>query len=300
MSETRSSGYTAARHDRRSLLVVLGLSSAILALEVVGGIIANSLALLADAGHVFADVAGIALSLGAIWMAGRAPTDARTFGWYRAEILAAAINSVLLFGLAAFVLYEAWRRLFEPADVASGLMLAIALLGGAVNLGSLWLLRGPQRRSLNMRGAYLEVLGDLLGSVAVVLAALVIALTGFAVADAIASAAIGLMILPRTWKLLRDALDVLLEATPRGMRLDEVRRHLLGAEGVADIHDLHAWTITSGLPVVSAHVVLEPGASPPAVLDELCRCLAGDFDVDHSTFQLETTDRRRLEQATHA
>jgi len=207
---------------------------------------------------------------------------------------------VLLFGLAAFVLYEAWRRLFEPADVASGLMLAIALLGGAVNLGSLWLLRGPQRRSLNMRGAYLEVLGDLLGSVAVVLAALVIALTGFAVADAIASAAIGLMILPRTWKLLRDALDVLLEATPRGMRLDEVRRHLLGAEGVADIHDLHAWTITSGLPVVSAHVVLEPGASPPAVLDELCRCLAGDFDVDHSTFQLETTDRRRLEQATHA
>ena len=144
------------------------------------------------------------------------------------------------------------------------------------------------------------MLGDLLGSVAVVLAALVIALTGFAVADAIASAAIGLMILPRTWKLLRDALDVLLEATPRGMRLDEVRRHLLGAEGVADIHDLHAWTITSGLPVVSAHVVLEPGASPPAVLDELCRCLAGDFDVDHSTFQLETTDRRRLEQATHA
>src|SRR3990170_8526620 len=238
VSETRSSGYTAARHDRRSLLVVLGLSSAILALEVVGGIIANSLALLADAGHVFADVAGIALSLGAIWMAGRAPTDARTFGWYRAEILAAAINSVLLFGLAAFVLYEAWRRLFEPADVASGLMLAIALLGGAVNLGSLWLLRGPQRRSLNMRGAYLEALGDLLGSVAVVLAALVIALTGFAVADAIASAAIGLMILPRTWKLLRDALDVLLEATPRGMRLDEVRRHLLGAEGVADIHDL--------------------------------------------------------------
>jgi cobalt-zinc-cadmium efflux system protein len=143
------------------------------------------------------------------------------------------------------------------------------------------------------------VLGDLLGSVAVIVAAVVIALTGFTRADAIASAAIGLMILPRTWALLRDAVDILLEATPKGMDLDVVRRHLLSAEGVADVHDLHAWTITSGQPVVSAHVVLRAGAQPAAVLDELCRCLAGDFDVEHSTLQLETSDRRRLEQATH-
>jgi cobalt-zinc-cadmium efflux system protein len=291
---------SAAHRDRRSLLVVLGLSSAILVLELVGGVMANSLALLADAGHVFADVAGIALALGAIWIAGRPPSDQRTFGWYRAEILAAALNAVLLLGLAVFILFEAWQRLSAPPDVAGGLMLAIALIGGAINLVSLRILRGPQERSLNLRGAYLEVLGDLLGSVAVVIAAVVVLLTGFTAADAIASAVIGLMILPRTWGLLRDAVDVLLEATPRGLRLDELRRHLLAADGVADVHDLHAWTITSGLPVVSAHVVLKPDAQAPAVLDELCRCLAGDFDVEHSTLQLETTDRRRIEEATHA
>jgi cobalt-zinc-cadmium efflux system protein len=291
---------SAARKDRRSLVLVLGLSLTILVVELVGGIAANSLALLADAGHVFTDVAGIALALGAIWVAGRPASDARTFGWYRAEILAAAVNAVLLFGVAAFVLYEAWRRLSEPPEIASGLMLAVALVGGAVNLISLWLLRGPQARSLNMRGAYLEVLGDLLGSVAVVVAAVVIAVTGFTAADAIASAVIGLMILPRTWSLLRDAIDILLEATPKGMDLDDVRKHLLCAKGVADIHDLHAWTITSGLPVVSAHVVLEPDAVPADVLDELCGCLSGDFDVEHSTLQLETTDRRRIEEVSHA
>ena len=290
---------SAAAADWRSLAIVLGLSLSILVVEVIGGIAANSLALLADAGHVFTDVAGIALALGAIWVAGRPPSDRRTFGWYRAEILAAAVNAVILFGIAAFVLYEAWRRLSEPPEIASGLMLSVAVLGGAVNLASLLILRGPQGRSLNMRGAYLEVLGDLFGSVAVVVAAVVIAITGFTAADAIASALIGLAILPRTWALLREAVEVLLEATPRGLDLEEVRRHLLGADGVADIHDLHAWTITSGQPVLSAHVVLQPDARPAAVLDELCRCLSGDFDVEHSTLQLETSDRRRIEEAAH-
>ena len=290
---------SAAGRDRRSLVLVLGLSLAILVIELVGGIAAGSLALLADAGHVFTDVAGLTLALGAIWLAGRPASDARTFGWYRAEILAAALNAVILFCLAAVLLVEAWRRLAEPPEIASGLMLAVALLGGAVNLVSLAILRGPQARSLNMRGAYLEVAGDLLGSVAVIVAAVIIALTGFVTADAIASAVIGLAILPRTWKLLRDAVDILLEATPKGMDLDAVRSHLLGAQGVADIHDLHAWTITSGLPVVSAHIVLAPGAVPADVLDELCGCLSGDFDVEHSTLQLETSDRRRIEEAGH-
>jgi cobalt-zinc-cadmium efflux system protein len=296
-----SSGHapTAAGRDRRALVLVLGLSLSILVLELVGGILADSLALLADAGHVFTDVAGLTLALGAIWLAGRPVSDARTFGWYRAEILAAALNAVLLFGLAGFILLEAWRRLAEPPEVASGLMLVVALIGGAVNLVSLAILRGPQARSLNMRGAYLEVAGDLLGSVAVIVAAIVIAVTGFVAADAIASAVIGLAILPRTWHLFRDAVDVLLEATPKGMDLEALRTHLLGARGVADIHDLHAWTITSGLPVVSAHIVLAPGAVPADVLDELCGCLSGDFDVEHSTLQLETSDRRRIEEAGH-
>ena len=290
---------SAARKDRRSLVLVLALTIGVLALELIGGIAANSLALIADAGHVFTDVAGLALALGAIWVAGRPASDTRTFGWYRAEILAAAVNAVLLFGVAAFVLYEAWRRLSDPPEIANSLMLTVALVGGAVNLVSLWLLRAPQGRSLNMRGAYLEVLGDLLGSVAVVVAAVVIAATGFTAADAIASVVIGLMILPRTWNLFRDAVDILLEATPKGMDLVELRDHLLRAEGVADIHDLHAWTITSGLPVISAHVVLRPDAVPADVLDELCGCLSGDFDVERSTLQLETSDRRRIEEAGH-
>ena len=220
-------------------------------------------------------------------------------GYLRLEILAAVANAVLLFGVAAFILYEAWRRLSDPPAVASGLMLAVAILGLAINGVSLWLLHGAQSRSLTMRGAYLEVLGDAAGSVAVVVAALVIAATGQAGADAIASAIIALLILPRTWGLLRDAIDVLLEATPKGVAMDDVRRHILEAPGVADVHDLHAWSITSGVNVVSAHVVLRPDADGAAVLDFLCDCLSGDFDIEHSTFQLESHDRRRLEAGSH-
>jgi cobalt-zinc-cadmium efflux system protein len=281
---------TATRQDRQSLILVLAISVGILVVEVVGGLAANSLALLADAAHVFTDVAGIALALGAIWIADRPASDARTFGWYRAEILAAALNAVLLLLVAAFVLSEAARRWNEPPEVATGLMLAIAVAGGVGNLVCLRLLRGPQQRSLTMRGAYLEVLGDALGSAAVIVAALVIALTGFTRADAVASALIGLLILPRAWALLRDAADVLLEATPKGVDTDEVRRHILEAPGVQAVHDLHVWTITSGMNVVSAHVVMGPDGNPGALLDHLGDCLAGDFDIDHSTFQLETPE----------
>lgn len=291
---------TAARGHRRRLAAVFIITLAAFGVEVVGGVVANSLALLADAGHMFADVAGIGLALLAIRFAGRPATEARTFGYLRLEILAAVVNAVLLFAVAGYVLIEAWQRLTEPQEIASGLMLAIALAGLASNAASLFLLRAAQRDSLNMRGAYLEVVGDLAGSAAVIVAALVIALLGWRQADALASAVIGIAILPRTWRLLRDAVDVLLEATPRGMDLDEVRRHILGAPGVADVHDLHAWTLTSGMNVVSAHVVLGESAEAPAVLDELCRCLAGDFDTEHSTFQLESSDRRRLEGAHHA
>ena len=197
---------------------------------------------------------------------------------------------MLLFGVAVFVLWEAWQRWNEPPEVASGLMLTVAVVGGAANLASLLLLRGPGRRTLNMRGAYLEVLGDLLGSIAVVVAAVVIAVTGFTQADALASVAIGLMILPRTWSLLRDAVDVLLEATPKGVDLEEIRKHIMEAPGVVAVHDLHVWTITSGMNVISAHVVMGPDGDPGALLDHLSDCLSGDFDIDHSTFQLETPE----------
>ena len=213
--------------SRRPLIVVLVITTTILLVEVAGAAISGSLALLADAGHMLTDGAGVGLALLAIRFAARPATPQRTFGYYRLEILAAVVNAVLLFGVAAFILVEAWRRLTEPPEVASGLMLVVALVGLAANAVSMWLLHGGQRDSLNLRGAYLEVWGDLLGSVAVLAAAVVIALTGFQAADPIASAVIGLAILPRTWRLLREAVDVLLEAAPKGVDLDEVRRHLV-------------------------------------------------------------------------
>ena len=276
------------------------ITTGVLLLELTGGFAANSLALIADAGHVAADTVGVGLALGAIWIASRPPSEERTYGFYRAEILAAVVNALLLFGIAAFVLWEAWRRLLEPPAIAEGLMIAVALLGALGNLVSLRLLHGAQRESLNMRGAYLEVLGDFLGSIVVIVAGVIISVTGLTIADSLASAVIALLILPRTWRLLRDAIDVLLEATPRGMRLAQVREHLLRAEGVVDVHDLHVWTITSGMKVASAHVVLRDGAKPASVLEELNECLADDFDVEHSTIQLETEDRRRYEEGHHA
>ena len=294
-----SLAHSAARIHVRRLLGVLGLSLSVLAVEVVGGLASHSLALVADAGHVFTDAAGISLALLAIWVGSRPASTERTYGYLRLEILAAVTNAVLLFGVAAFILYEAWRRLSAPPQVASQLMLGAALVGLAINGVSLWLLRHAQAKSLNARAAYVEVMGDVAGSAAVIVAAVVIAATGWARADAVASVAIALLILPRTWALLRDATDVLLEATPKGVSMDEVRAHILDAPGVAGVHDLHAWTITSGVNVVSAHVVLKSEADGPAALACLCDCLSGHFDIEHSTFQLEFPDRRSLEGAAH-
>ena len=290
---------SAARANSTRLLAVLGLSLSVLAIEIVGGVVSHSLALLADAAHVFTDAAGISLALLAVWIGSRPANTRRTFGYLRLEILAAAINAILLFGVSVFILYEAWRRLAGPPHVASTLMLGVALLALLINGVALWLLRHAQARSLNARAAYLEVLGDLAGSGAVIAASLVIVATGWARADAVASVVIAVLILPRTWGLLHDATDVLLEATPKGVSMDEVRAHILEAPGVADVHDLHAWTITSGMNVVSAHVVLEAEAEGAAVLESLCDCLAGHFDIEHSTFQLEFPDRRRLEGSAH-
>jgi cobalt-zinc-cadmium efflux system protein len=290
---------SAAGAHRGRLTAVFAVTLVILVVELVGAALSGSLALLADAGHVLADGAGVGLALLAIRFAARPASPQRTFGYYRLEILAAVVNAVLLFGVAGFVLVEAWRRLTEPPAVASGLMLAVAAVGLVANAVSMWLLRDGQRHSLNLRGAYLEVWGDLLGSVAVLAAAAVIALTGFRAADPIASAVIAVAILPRTWRLLREAVDVLLEAAPKGVDLAEVRQHLVETPGVTDVHDLHAWTITSGLPVLSVHVVLERDADAGQVLDGLGACLAGHFDIEHSTFQLEQPEHRGHEGATH-
>ena len=294
-SHTHDHGGTAASEQRGRLTLVLGITVTILLAEVVGGVLGHSLVLLADAGHMAADAAGIGLSLLAIVWATRPTTARRSFGYQRAEILAAVVNAVVLFGLGAFLLTEGVLRLLHPGRPEAGIMAAfgaVAILGNAV---SLWLLQRGQGESLNVRGAYLEVLSDLLGAVAVVVAAAVIALTGFDRADPIASLLIAILIIPRTVRLLKDAVDVLLEATPKGVDLDDVRQHILGTEGVVSCHDLHAWTITSGVPVLSAHVVIDDelwrDGTAPQVLDRLAECLHGHFDLEHSTFQLE--------QATH-
>jgi cobalt-zinc-cadmium efflux system protein len=270
---------------------VFGLTLAVLVAEIVGSALTGSLALLADAGHMTTDAAGIALALGAVTLAQRPATGRRTFGLQRVEILAAVANGLLLIGVAAFVLVEAIRRIGDPPDIESGLMLGVAAVGLVVNLVSLGVLHGGRQQSLNVRGAYLEVLADALGSVAVMAAALVILTTGWAPADSIASVLIGFLVLPRAWHLLREALDVLLEAAPRGVDLDDVRSHMLRVDGVLGVHDLHAWTITSGLPVLSAHVVVDEDALAAGhggrVLDSLCECLGEHFDVEHCTFQLE-------------
>jgi cobalt-zinc-cadmium efflux system protein len=294
---------TAAGRHRRALLAVMLLSAAIAVGEVIGGLVTGSLVLIADAAHMAADAAGTGLSLLAVYIAARPPTVRRTFGYARAEILAAMANAVLLLGMTAFIVTEAARRFVSPPAVDSRLLIVfgvIALAGGAV---SLLLLHRGQSESLNVRSAFLEVASDTLGAAAVIATGVIVAVTGFNRADPIASLVIGLLILPRTWRLLREATDVLLEASPRGMDLSEVRQHITGLSGVRDVHDLHAWTITSGLPSISAHVVVDPAVMSDgrcfAMLDLLQDCLSGHFDVEHSTFQLEPAGHSAHEHPMH-
>ena len=295
--------HSAAGRHAGSLSAAIGIGLVILAVELIAGRLANSLALLADAGHVFADVSGMVLSLVAIRIAARPPTDARSFGLYRLEMVVAAINAVLLLAIAIVIAIEAVRRFVEPPDVQPAIVIAVAVAALVGNLVSLRLLSTGQRESLTMRGAYLEIVGDFLGSAAVLVAGVVILLTAWRPADAVASLVVAVLIVPRTVVLLRDSVDVLLEATPKGVDLADVERHIREAPGVIDVHDLHAWTITSGMNVVSAHVVLGETAKPGDILDHLGTCLAADFDINHSTFQLETPEHvlweARAEQAQH-
>ena len=294
---------TATGRYRQALITVMALSALVAAGEILGAVITGSLVLLADAAHMAADAAGVGLSLLAVHFAARPPTARRTFGYARAEILAAMTNAVLLLGLAAFIIVDAIRRLMSPPSVESGLVIVFGVVALGANAVSLLLLRRGQAESLNLRGAFLEVASDALGALAVIVTGIVIAVTGFTAADSIASLAVGVLILPRTWRLLRETVDVLLEASPKGMDLSEVRAHMTGLSGVRDVHELHAWTITSGLPVLSAHVVVDPGVIDngrcATMLDRLQDCLRGHFDVEHSTFQLEPAGHADHEHPMH-
>ncbi|NYF17268.1 cobalt-zinc-cadmium efflux system protein [Microbacterium sp. AK009] len=290
--------------SRRLLAISLGITATVMVVQVIGAILSGSLALIADAAHMFTDAAGLVIALLAAVVAARPATDRRTYGYQRAEVFGALANGVILIVLAAWVGVEAVSRLMDPGDVevAGGVMLTVAVIGLIANGAAMWLLSAAQKTNLNVRGAYLEVLGDLLGSIAVIIAAVVIVLTGWAPADAIASLAIAAMIVPRAVALLREVASVLSEAAPRGMEVRDIRTHILGTPGVVDVHDVHVWQLTRGAPVFSAHVVVSPDViaegRSDAVLRDLQGCLSEHFDVAHSTFQVEGAGH--VERDSHA
>ncbi|HET7689556.1 MAG TPA: cation diffusion facilitator family transporter [Nocardioidaceae bacterium] len=280
-----------ARH-RTPLAIAFTLTASFAAVELVVGVVTRSLALISDAAHMGTDVVGLGMALAAITLASRPSTSQRTFGTYRLEVLAALANGLLLFGVAGYVLYEAFRRLTDPPQVPGVPMLVVATAGLVVNLVSFLLLREGAQESLNVRGAYLEVLGDLVGSVGVIVAALVIWTTGWVYADPLIAACIGLFILPRTWRLMAQALRILMEVAPPGLDVEAVRRSILDLPGVADVHDLHVWTVTSGIDTATGHVVLDGSTDFHAVLDQVMALLESEYAVTHATIQCEPAGHR--------
>jgi cobalt-zinc-cadmium efflux system protein len=257
-------------------------------IEVIGGLWTGSLALLADAGHMLTDVGGLCMSLLAVWFAQRPPTPINTYGYLRMEILAALANGVVLFLVAGYIMYEALHRVWAPPEVQSGPMLIIAVLGLSINVLSMWLLHHGAEESLNIRGAYMEVLSDALGSVGVMVAAIIIQMTGFSLADPIISAAIGLFILPRTWALMRHTLHVLMEGVPLHLDIQEIEAAMITIPGVRGVHDLHVWTLTSGKEAMSGHVVVDDLALGDRLLRDLHKLLHERFGIEHTTIQLES------------
>lgn len=277
----------AARHNWRRLVLTLILIAAYMVAEVIGGVLANSLALLADAGHMLSDVAALGLSLFALWIARRPPQAGRTYGYYRAEILAALVNGASLVAISFYIFYEAWQRLGEPPEVAGGLMMLVATGGLLVNLAALWLLHAGRQESLNMRGAWLHVFTDTLGSVGAIAAGVLVWVWGWRLADPLISVLIGALVLYSSWGLLKESVAVLMEFAPGNVDIDDIRNTMAGVPQVQGVHDLHVWSITSGMVALSAHVVAEPAASGPALLTRLRDILHARFGIDHITIQID-------------
>ena len=289
--------------DRRYLLVALALLAAFMVGEVIAAVVSGSLALLSDAGHMLSDVGAIGGALWAIRLAARPAAGAWTFGWKRAEILSAAGNGITLLVVSGIIAVEAVSRLIHPPRVEGGVVVAVAAVGIAVNIAAAWVLARANRSSLNVEGAFRHVLTDLYGFIGTVIAGVIILVTGYTRADAIASLIVVGLMLKASWGLLRSSGRVLLEAAPEGIDLEEVRAHLLATGHVRDVHDLHVWTVTSSLPALSAHVVIDDSCftdgHAPRLLDQLQACLIGHFDVEHSTFQLEAAAHAGHETGTH-
>ncbi len=293
-----TSGRAAARHKRRLLATVV-LLAVFMVVEIGAALATNSLALLSDAGHMLTDVAGLGMALAAIHLADRNRVHpSRTFGLYRLEILAALANAVLLFGVALYVVVEAIRRFDDAPEVLGAPMLVVAVVGLAVNIVAFFLLRDGSKESLNVEGASLEVLADTIGSAGVLLGGVLVAVTGWGWIDPVVGAAIGLWILPRTWRLARQALRILLQFAPGGLDLDALREELVALPGVVDVHDLHVWTLTSDMEVASAHVMVAAGTDSHAVLDDARSLLALHYRITHATLQVEPDDHEGCEEVT--
>lgn len=288
----------AGRHSGR-LTWALAMTATFLVVEVIGGLWTGSLALLADAAHMLTDVGGLALALLAIRFAARPATAQKTFGYVRMEVLSALANAVVLLLLTIYIFYEAYQRLLAPSEVLSGPMLAVAVVGLVVNLVSMKLLHAGSSESLNLKGAYFEVLADMLGSLGVILAAGVIMLTGWTLADPIIGAAIGVFIVPRTWILLRGAVNILMEGTPPDVDVELLKRRLLDLPGVTAVHDLHVWTLTSGLDSMSCHLVVESVDGARATLVAAQEAVRKGFGITHTTIQIEDTALRAAESEAH-
>lgn len=288
-------GHSAAGANKNRLTIVFGLTTTYLIVEVIGGLATGSLALLADAGHMLTDVAGLGLALMAIKFAERPATPERTYGYYRVEILAALTNAVILIGISLYILFEAWERFRNPPEVESKVMLLVAVVGLVINIVGIVVLRKGSKESLNMKGAYFEVLSDMLTSVGVLVAGAVMLTTGWYYADPLISAGIGLFILPRTWMLMRDAVSVLLEGTPSDVNLTAVRSFMVACPGVKEVHDLHVWTLTSGVNAMSAHVVVADPSNHARVLDTMHDALPKQFKIAHVTIQIEEEGWRECE-----
>ena len=278
---------TAAGRRRGRLAWTLALTGGFLIVEVIGGLSTGSLALLADAGHMVTDVGGLALALVAIRIGVRPATPERTYGWYRVEILAAMANAVVLFGISIYILYEAYRRFQSPPDVASLPMLCIGVVGLLVNVSGMLLLRSGATESLNLRGAYLELLSDMVSSIGVIVAAGVMWLTGWRAADPLISAGIGVFILPRTWRLLNDAIGILLEGTPSDVDPAALREAVAAVPGVMGVHDLHVWALTSGTNALSVHVVRAASVSADQLLASVHARIRSISKIAHMTVQVE-------------
>ncbi|OBZ13736.1 cation diffusion facilitator family transporter [Bacillus sp. FJAT-26390] len=285
-------GHSHAPNNKAGLLIALIITAGIMVLEFVGGVVTNSLALLSDSGHMLSDSAALALSLLAMWFAVRPKSPNRTYGFHRFEILAALLNGVTLFVIAAFIIAEAIKRFGEPPTVASGTMMIIAGIGLLANIASAWFLmrKGDVKDNLNVRSAYLHVLGDALGSVGAIIAGILMSLFSWYIADPIISVVVAILILKSAWGIIKSTVHILMEGTPANVDAGQVEETLLRIDGVKEVHDLHIWTITSGLDALSCHLVVEDNVDCQKVLQEAIQQIAADFHIEHTTFQIEKSE----------